>query len=229
MPLAILVHEHGGSEVLRLEDHDPGEPGPGSVRIRVSASGVNFIDVYMRSGLYPRPTPFVLGLEGAGVVEAIGPSTEGLAEGDRVAWSSVAGSYAEILIAPVDRLVHVPEAVSDPVAAASWFRGKVDFPVQASRLGLKQASFQGARLSNVREHQAAHMTYMVDGHRVTLMIFNRQRTILKGGRQVSVKGKDVLLGTRNGFNVAVLLDGDIAYALSSDLSQERLLSLVSHL
>ena len=82
MPLAILVHEHGGSEVLRLEDRDPGEPGTGSVRIRVSASGVNFIDVYMRSGLYPRPTPFVLGLEGAGVVEAVGPGTEGFAEGD---------------------------------------------------------------------------------------------------------------------------------------------------
>ena len=123
MSQAIVVQEHGGSEVLRLEEHDPGEPGPGSVRIRVSASGVNFIDVYMRSGLYPRPTPFVVGLEGAGVVEAIGPAAEGLAEGDRVAWSSVPGSYAEVLIAPAERLVSVPEGISDEVAAAAMLQG----------------------------------------------------------------------------------------------------------
>lgn len=123
MSQAIVVQEHGGSEVLRLEEHDPGEPGPGSVRIRVSASGVNFIDVYMRSGLYPRPTPFVVGLEGAGVVEAIGPATEGFAEGDRVAWSSVPGSYAEVLIAPAERLVSVPEGISDEVAAAAMLQG----------------------------------------------------------------------------------------------------------
>jgi len=118
---------------------------------------------------------------------------------------------------------------ADPEDAASWFRGKVDFPVQGPNLRLKQASFEGARLSNVREHQAAHMTYNVDGHRVTLMIFNRQSTVLNGGRRVFVKGKEVLLGTRNGFNVAVLVDGDIAYALSSDLPQDRLLSLVGQL
>jgi NADPH2:quinone reductase len=123
MPQAIVVHEHGGSEVLRLEEHDPGEPGPGSVRVRVSASGVNFIDVYMRSGLYPRPTPFVVGLEGAGVVEATGPAAEGFAEGDRVAWSSVPGSYAEVLIAPAERLVPVPEGISDEVAAAAMLQG----------------------------------------------------------------------------------------------------------
>jgi anti-sigma factor RsiW len=115
---------------------------------------------------------------------------------------------------------------ADPVAAASWFRGKVDFPVRAPSLNLQKASFQGARLSNVRAHQAAHMIYNVDGHRVTLMIFNRASTHLTGGRPVKVGDKDVLLGRRNGFNVAVLLDGDMAYALSSDLPQNRLLSLV---
>ena len=114
----------------------------------------------------------------------------------------------------------------DPAEAASWFRGKVDFPVRAPRLNLQKASFQGARLSNVREHQAAHMTYNVDGHRVTLMIFNRQNTHFSGGRQVEVDNRNVLLGRRNGFNVAVLLDGDMAYAFSSDLSQNRLISLI---
>lgn len=117
----------------------------------------------------------------------------------------------------------------DPVQAASWFRGKVDFPVHAPKLNVKQASFEGARLSNVREHQAAHMTYNVEGHRVTLMIFNRQNTVLSGGRHVKVDGKDVILGQRNGFNVAVLVNGDMAYALSSDLPSRKLLSLVRQL
>ncbi len=117
----------------------------------------------------------------------------------------------------------------NPAAAASWFRGKVDFPVRAPGLSLEKASFEGARLSHVREHQAAHMTYSVDGHRVTLMIFNRRATLLRGGRRVQVDGRDVLLGRRNGFNVAVLLDGDMAYALSSDLPQDRLLALTRNL
>ena len=121
------------------------------------------------------------------------------------------------------------EVEGDPGQAASWFRGKVDFPVRAPSLNLQKASFQGARLSNVREHQAAHMTYIVDGHRVTLMIFNRKNTVLSGGRHVQVGGKDVLLGRRNGFNVAVVLDGDMAYALSSDLPRDRLLSLTRHI
>ncbi len=121
------------------------------------------------------------------------------------------------------------EVQGDPSQAASWFRGKVDFPVRAPHLNVKKASFQGARLSNVREHQAAHMAYTVDGHRVTLMIFNRQNTVLSGGRHVSVGGRDVLVGRRNGFNVAVVLDGDMAYALSSDLSRDRLLSLVRNI
>ena len=114
----------------------------------------------------------------------------------------------------------------DPSQAASWFRGKVDFPVRAPSLNVQQASFEGARLSNVQAHQAAHMTYNVEGHRVTLMIFNRHNTALEGGRQVKVGNRDVILGQRNGYNVAVLLNGDLAYALSSDLPQDRLLSLV---
>jgi NADPH2:quinone reductase len=109
--------------VLRLEERDPGEPGPGTVRVRVSAIGVNFIDVYMRTGLYPRPTPFVVGLEGAGVVEATGPDSRRFAEGDRVAWSSVPGSYAEAVIAPAEQLVAVPAEISDEVAAAAMLQG----------------------------------------------------------------------------------------------------------
>ncbi len=116
---------------------------------------------------------------------------------------------------------------TDPKQAASWFRGKVDFPVHAPKLNLQQASFRGARLSNVRSHQAAHMTYNVDGRRLTVMIFNPRTAMLRGGQPVKVGNRDVLLGRRNGYNVAVFLDGDMAYALSSDLPRDRLLEVVA--
>jgi len=114
---------------------------------------------------------------------------------------------------------------ADTGKAASWFRGKVDFPVRAPNLHLKNASFKGARLSNVRSNQAAHMLYNVDGHKVTLMIFPTDSVNIKGGNTTIVNGKKVVLGRRNGFNVAVMINGDMAYALSSDLPTRRLLSL----
>jgi len=120
---AIFAHETGGSEVLRLEAHDPGEPGPGAIRVDVSAAGVNFIDVYFRTGVYPRPLPFICGLEGAGVVEAIGPDVEAHAVGDRVAWAGVPNSYASHVIAPAERVVAIPEGVSEATAAAAMLQG----------------------------------------------------------------------------------------------------------
>jgi NADPH2:quinone reductase len=123
MARAVVVHETGGPEVLRLEPHDPGEPGPGAVRVRVAAAGVNFIDVYFRTGFYPRPLPFVAGLEGAGTVERVGPEVSGLAPGDRVAWASVPGSYAEVVIAPPELLVRAPAGVRDELAAAAMLQG----------------------------------------------------------------------------------------------------------
>jgi NADPH2:quinone reductase len=120
---AVRVHETGGPEVLRVEAFDPGEPGPGMVRVRLAAAGVNFIDVYFRSGLYPQPRPFTCGLEGAGRVEALGPGVTGLAAGDRVAWASVPGSYADAVLAPAARVVRVPDAVPDEIAAAAMLQG----------------------------------------------------------------------------------------------------------
>jgi NADPH2:quinone reductase len=120
---AIVVSKTGGPEVLEWRDHDPGAPGPGQARVQVRAAGVNFIDVYFRTGLYPRPLPFVAGLEGSGVVEALGPEVADLAVGDRVAWASVPGSYASAVVAPADRLVRVPEGVADPVACAAMLQG----------------------------------------------------------------------------------------------------------
>jgi len=120
---AIFVHETGGSEVLRLGAHDPGEPGPGAVRVAVAAAGVNFIDVYFRTGLYPRPIPFICGLEGAGTVESVGPGVETHAAGDRVAWAGVPNSYATHTIAPADRVIAIPKGVSEATAAAAMLQG----------------------------------------------------------------------------------------------------------
>jgi len=123
VPRAILVEKTGGPEVLQLVERDPGAPSAGELRIRVAAAGVNFIDVYFRSGLYPRPLPFVAGLEGAGVVEMVGAGVSGLAAGDRVAWASVPGSYAEAVVAPAASVVSVPPGVADDVAAAAMLQG----------------------------------------------------------------------------------------------------------
>ncbi len=123
MEQAVFVRSTGGPEVLSLEPHAPGEPGAGEVRVRVAAAGVNFIDVYFRTGLYPRPLPFIEGLEGAGQVEAVGPGVTGLAVGDRVAWAGVGSSYAQLVNAPAERVVKVPDGVSEEQAAAVMLQG----------------------------------------------------------------------------------------------------------
>jgi len=120
---AVFVDEVGGPDVMQLRPYDPGEPGPNCARIRVSAAGVNFIDVYFRTGVYPRPLPFANGLEGAGCITAVGAGVTGLEPGDRVAWAGVPGSYATDLIAPADRLVKIPDAVDDELAAAAMLQG----------------------------------------------------------------------------------------------------------
>lgn len=106
-----------------MVEHDSGAPGPGSVQLRTTAIGLNFIDVYFRTGLYPRPLPFVPGLEGAGIVEEVGPQGVGLVPGDRVAWASVPGSYSERLVAPAPLLVKIPDGISDETAAAVMLQG----------------------------------------------------------------------------------------------------------
>jgi len=124
MPKAIVVSQLGGPEVLRLENVPVPEHGPGEARVRQTAIGVNFIDVYFRTGLYKAPQmPFVPGQEGAGVVEAIGPGVTDVAVGDRVAYAGLPGSYAQVRLAPAARLVKVPAAVDDRSAAAMMLKG----------------------------------------------------------------------------------------------------------
>jgi NADPH2:quinone reductase len=123
MPHAIRIHEHGSAEKLKWEEVQVGDPGPGQVRVRNTAIGLNFIDTYQRSGLYPMPLPFTCGSEGAGVVEAVGPRVRDFKSGDRVAYSGPIGAYAEVLLRPADRLVKIPAGVDDKVAAAMMLKG----------------------------------------------------------------------------------------------------------
>lgn len=123
MPYAMRVHEYGGPEKLRWEEVPVGDAGPGQVRVRNTAVGLNFVDTYQRSGLYPTPLPFTLGSEGAGVVEAVGPNVKELKAGDRVAYSGPIGAYAQVLLRPADRLVKIPAGVDDKTAAAMMLKG----------------------------------------------------------------------------------------------------------
>ena len=119
MSKAIRFHKTGGPEVMQLEEVAVGEPAAGQVRIRHTAIGVNFIDTYHRSGLYPMPMPSGLGSEGAGVVEALGPGVTGLKVGDRVAYTgNPIGSYAETRLYAADRLVTIPAGITDQQAAS---------------------------------------------------------------------------------------------------------------
>jgi NADPH:quinone reductase len=123
MPHAIRIHQTGGPEVLKWEEIEVGSPGPGQVRLRQTVVGLNYIDVYHRTGLYPVPLPAVLGTEGAGVVEAVGEGVTHLKAGDRVAYASVIGSYAEARLIAADRLVKLPGNIDDRTAAAMMLQG----------------------------------------------------------------------------------------------------------
>ncbi|HYX81689.1 MAG TPA: quinone oxidoreductase, partial [Gemmatimonadales bacterium] len=123
MPKAIQFRKTGAADVLELADVSLGRPGPGEALLRHTAIGVNFIDIYQRSGLYPVPLPATAGQEGAGIVEAIGPDVRDLKPGDRVAYTSLQGSYSEFRLAPAERLVRLPDEISDTQAAAMMLKG----------------------------------------------------------------------------------------------------------
>src|SRR5688572_24327665 len=124
MPKAIRILKTGGPEVLQWEDIVVGEPGPGQARVRHTAIGVNFIDTYHRSGLYPIPLPSGLGSEGAGVAEAVGTGVSHVRPGDRVAYAGgPPGAYAEVRVMPAERLLRLPEGITEQQAAAMMLKG----------------------------------------------------------------------------------------------------------
>jgi NADPH2:quinone reductase len=121
---AIRIHANGGPEVMKWEEVEVGAPGPGQIRLKATAAGLNYIDTYHRSGLYKMPLPLVLGMEGAGMVTAVGDGVTDIKVGDRVAYASAPlGSYAEERLMQADRVVLVPEGISDQTAAAIMLKG----------------------------------------------------------------------------------------------------------
>lgn len=127
MSRAFVVREYGGLEQLQLEDVDVPAPGPGQLKIRNKAVGLNFVDVYQRTGLYKTPLPFVAGNEGAGEVIAVGPDVTGFKPGDRIAYQGPVGAYADERLLPADKAVHLPSGISYEVAAAALLKGATAF------------------------------------------------------------------------------------------------------
>ncbi len=153
MVQAVRIHKTGGPEVMVLEDVELGAPGPGMVTVANRAIGLNYIDTYHRSGLYPLPLPTGIGLEGAGVVQAVGEGVE-LREGDRVAYCSAGfGAYAQALNLPASRLVKIPDGIDFEQAAACLLKGQTTeyllqrtYPLQAGETCLFHAAAGGVGL-----------------------------------------------------------------------------------
>jgi NADPH2:quinone reductase len=158
---AVVVTRHGGPEVLAYQDVPTPEPGPKEALVKIEASGVNFIDIYFREGLYKADPPFTNGQEGAGVVTNVGAKVEGLSEGDRVAYTGIRGSYAEYAAVPADRLVKIPTNVTAKQAAGIMLQGMTvhylthsTFPLKPGNTCLVHAAAGGVGLILV---QAAKM------------------------------------------------------------------------
>ncbi len=154
MTRAIRIHQTGGPEVLKWDEIEVGDPGPGQVRLRQSACGLNYIDVYGRSGMYPvGDLPAVLGMEAVGSVIAVGADVDGLVNGDRVAYPMTLGAYAEERLIDADKLVKIPDSIDDESAAAMMLKGLTahyllfrTYPVQAGDSILVYAAAGGVGL-----------------------------------------------------------------------------------
>ena len=151
---AVVVHKTGGPEMLVTQDLPSPDPGPGELRVDVAAAGVNYIDVYYRTGVYPLPTPFIAGCEGAGVVSAVGTGATDFHVGDHVAWAMVPGAgYAQQVIVPAERAVPVPAGIDDETACAVFLQGMTahylthsTYPVRAGEIALVHAAAGGVGL-----------------------------------------------------------------------------------
>jgi len=153
MPHAIRIHENGGPEVLKWEEVDVGDPGPGQLKIRQESAGLNFIDVYHRTGLYKQDLPFTPGVEGAGIVESVGDGVTSVKKGDSVAYAGPLGGYAEERLIDADRVVKLPDGISTQQAAGMMLQGmtaqmllRAVYPVKKGDAILIQAAAGGVGL-----------------------------------------------------------------------------------
>jgi NADPH2:quinone reductase len=205
MTKAIRIHQTGGPEVMRWEEVEVGDPGPGEARVRHTAIGLNFIDVYHRTGLYPAPLPAVLGLEAAGVIEAIGPDVVEVQVGDRVAYAGgPLGAYSEARLIPAHRLVPLPPEISDQQAAAMMLKGMTaqyllrrTFPVTAGDTILVHAAAGG--VGTILTQWAKHLGATVIG-----TVGSPEKAALARSHGCD---HPILYKITNGEGVAVVYDG----------------------
>ncbi len=162
---AIQVHQNGGPEQLKIAEIDMPQPGAGEVLVKIHAAGVNFIDIYHRTGLYPLPMPFTPGLEASGTIEAIGAEVSGVSVGDRVAYSARLGAYADYAVVPASVVVPVPDGVSMLDAAAVMLQGmtahylaKSTFPLKKGNTALIHAAAGGVGLLLIQVAKKAGAT-----------------------------------------------------------------------
>lgn len=212
MPKAVQVHEHGGPEVLTYTDVQIGDPGPGELLVDVAAAGVNYIDTYYRTGAYSAELPFTSGVEGAGIVRAVGNRVHGFAAGDRVAWALTPGSYAERALVPAAAAVPVPGGVTIEAAAAVLLQGLTAhyllnsvYPVRAGDPVLIHAAAGGTGLLLTQLARAK-------GARVfaTASTPDKERLALAAGAEVVVGYEDFPARVRElteGAGVAAVYDG----------------------
>jgi len=227
---AVRIHKTGGPEVLQLDDIELPPPGPDQVRIRHRAIGVNFIDTYHRSGLYPLPLPAVIGSEAAGTIEAVGENVRTLKIGDRAAYCMVRGSYAEAANIPAWQAVKLPAAISDEVAAAALLKGltaryllKATYPVKAGQTILLHAAAGGVGLiaSQWARHLGVHVIGTVGSDdKIALAKANGCEWVLNSRKDDWVKRVRELT---NGVGVPVVYDsiGKDTFAGSLDCLEVR--------
>jgi NADPH2:quinone reductase len=223
---AVQVERFGGPEVLTVREVDPLVPGPGQALVDVAASGVNFIDVYHRTGHYPNPLPFTPGSEGAGTVSAVGPGVTEVRAGDRVGWLNVLGSYAEQAVVPADRLIPLPDAVDVETAAASLLQGitaqylvRSTYPVRAGDDVLIHAAAGGMGL--LLTQLVKHLGGRVVG---TASTPEKAGLARKAGADLVVgydEAADAVREFTDGRGVAVAYDGVGASTFETSLSSLR--------
>jgi NADPH2:quinone reductase len=198
---AIQILQHGGPEVLQFVDLPTPTPGPGQALIRIEAAGVNFIDTYLREGRYAATLPYTLGQEAAGIIIALGEDTaaSGFKVGDRVAWTTFPGTYAQLAVAPVALLVHVPAAVTSQQAAAAMLQGMTahylahsTYPIRPGEEVLIHAGAGGVGLLLTQMAKAL-------GARVFTTVSNEEKAQLSR----SAGADEVILYTQEDFAVAI--------------------------
>jgi NADPH2:quinone reductase len=234
MPQAIRIHEHGGPEVLRLEDLDPGPPAPDEAQVRHTAIGVNFIDVYDRTGLYPMDLPSGLGREAAGVVVAMGRKARGFRIGERVAYTSPKpGAYCEMRNVSASRLVKIPKGISNEQAAAILLKGLTAHFLQRRTYRVQRGEFilvhaaaggVGSLLTQWAKHLGARIIGVVGSDAKADLARNQ------GCRHVLISGRDDLVARvkeiTRGEGVSVVYDSVGKDTLMTSLDCLRTLGMM---